>query len=202
MCSVTGRFLHDRETLVQAVTELGAGYWVLTPLRAATARWSWSTAASCRPSGATALDAPARRSATARSTVTGLLRITEPKGGFLRDNDPAAQPLVFARRRRDRRRARPRADVAPYFIDADAAPAIRRRPRRRRPDGDRFPQQPPGLRADLVCAGVDAGRRLVRSRRAFAQALRPRRPAPDAPPATGSDAGTTSNRPGDANIRS
>jgi len=31
--SVTGRFLHDRETLVQAVTEEGPGYWVLTPLQ-------------------------------------------------------------------------------------------------------------------------------------------------------------------------
>ena len=29
----SGRFLHERETLVQAATELGAGYWVLTPLR-------------------------------------------------------------------------------------------------------------------------------------------------------------------------
>jgi cytochrome oxidase assembly protein ShyY1 len=28
-----GIFLNDRETLVQATTELGAGYWVLTPLR-------------------------------------------------------------------------------------------------------------------------------------------------------------------------
>ena len=32
----SGRFLHDRETLVQATTELGSGYWVLTPLRMAT----------------------------------------------------------------------------------------------------------------------------------------------------------------------
>lgn len=31
--SVSGRFLHDRETLAQAVTEEGPGYWVLTPLR-------------------------------------------------------------------------------------------------------------------------------------------------------------------------
>ena len=29
---LTGRFLHDREALVQAVTERGAGSWVLTPL--------------------------------------------------------------------------------------------------------------------------------------------------------------------------
>lgn len=29
---VQGVFLHKRETTVQAMTELGAGYWVLTPL--------------------------------------------------------------------------------------------------------------------------------------------------------------------------
>ena len=28
----TGTFANDRETLVQAVTELGGGYWVMTPL--------------------------------------------------------------------------------------------------------------------------------------------------------------------------
>ncbi len=28
-----GVFLHDRETLVQTVTELGPGWWVMTPLR-------------------------------------------------------------------------------------------------------------------------------------------------------------------------
>ena len=28
-----GVFLHDRETLVQAATALGPGYWVMTPLR-------------------------------------------------------------------------------------------------------------------------------------------------------------------------
>jgi surfeit locus 1 family protein len=33
--TVTGTFLDESQTLVQAVTELGAGYWVLTPLRRA-----------------------------------------------------------------------------------------------------------------------------------------------------------------------
>ncbi|MDB6159747.1 MAG: putative surfeit locus 1 protein [Gammaproteobacteria bacterium] len=33
--TVTGTFLDESQTLVQAVTELGAGYWVLTPLRTA-----------------------------------------------------------------------------------------------------------------------------------------------------------------------
>ena len=32
---VSGTFLNDSETLVQALTDLGAGYWVLTPLRQA-----------------------------------------------------------------------------------------------------------------------------------------------------------------------
>ncbi|WP_261295557.1 SURF1 family protein [Sphingomonas hylomeconis] len=53
-------------------------------------------------------------------TITGLLRLTEPKGGFLRSNDPAKQrwysrdvAAIAARHRL--------ANVAPYFIDADAA---------------------------------------------------------------------------------
>ena len=29
----TGRFLHDQETAVLAVTGLGSGYWILTPLK-------------------------------------------------------------------------------------------------------------------------------------------------------------------------
>src|SRR3546814_3013989 len=31
--TASGRFLNDRETLVRAATELGSGYWVLTPFR-------------------------------------------------------------------------------------------------------------------------------------------------------------------------
>ena len=34
--------------------------------------------------------------------VTGLLRLTEPGGGFLRANDPRRRALVLARRRRHR----------------------------------------------------------------------------------------------------
>ena len=34
---VTGSFLHDRTAKVQAVTELGSGYWLLTPLARALA---------------------------------------------------------------------------------------------------------------------------------------------------------------------
>jgi surfeit locus 1 family protein len=53
--------------------------------------------------------------------VTGLLRITEPKGGFLRANDPAAERW-YSRDVAAIAAARGLADAAPYFIDADAAP--------------------------------------------------------------------------------
>ena len=65
--------------------------------------------------------APAPVSAPAGPvTVTGLLRVTEPEGIFLRANDPAAERwysrdvAAIAARRGLR-------TTAPYFIDADAA---------------------------------------------------------------------------------
>ncbi|MBH0014688.1 hypothetical protein I6F66_21825, partial [Pseudoalteromonas sp. NZS100_1] len=86
--TATGRFRHDRETLVQAVTDRGPGYWVLTPLE--TPGFTLLVNRGFVPKE--------RRDATARAsgnvagpvTVTGLLRVTEPEGAFLRSNDPAA----------------------------------------------------------------------------------------------------------------
>jgi surfeit locus 1 family protein len=116
--SVSGRFLHDRETLVQAVTEEGPGYWVLTPLE--------------RDDGATILInrgfvPSGRRDPSTRQggnpggqvEVTGLLRMTEPKGGFLRDNVPQhnrwySRDVAAIAAARDLR------NVAPFFVDADA----------------------------------------------------------------------------------
>ncbi len=117
--TATGSFLHDRETLVQALTERGAGFWVLTPLRT--------------PRGVVLINRgfvlPERRDPATRATgqaagpvtVTGLLRASEPKGGFLRTNDPAGDrwysrdvPAIAAARGIGR--------AAPFFIDADATP--------------------------------------------------------------------------------
>nr|WP_249809986.1 SURF1 family protein [Bradyrhizobium sp. 139] len=116
--SVTGRFLHDRETLVQAVTEQGPGYWVLTPLQ--------------RGDGALVLInrgfVPSeRRDASTRQNgnpdgqveVTGLLRMTEPKGGFLRNNVPQHNRW-YSRDVAAIAAARGLDDVAPFFVDADA----------------------------------------------------------------------------------
>ncbi|UKJ77514.1 SURF1 family protein (plasmid) [Azospirillum brasilense] len=117
---VTGRFLNDKETLVQAVTERGGGFWVLTPLRT--------------DRGFTVLInrgfvPPERRSTDSRpdglidtdTTVIGLLRVTEPGGGFLRSND-SAQDRWYSRDVAAIAAARGVTETAPYFIDAEASP--------------------------------------------------------------------------------
>ena len=116
---IVGTFFHDRETLVRASTALGSGWWVLTPLATA--------------DGTTVLVnrgfvGPDRRERTSRSStepegevvVTGLLRLSEPNGMLLQDNDPAAGRWV-SRDVAAIARARGLQRVAPYFIDADAA---------------------------------------------------------------------------------
>lgn len=116
--SLKGRFLHDRETLVQAVIEEGPGYWVLTPL--------------LRDDGTQVLvnrgfvpserrDASTRRDGNPAGPVeiTGLLRMTEPKGGFLRNNVPQHNRW-FSRDVTAIAAARRLENVAPFFVDADA----------------------------------------------------------------------------------
>lgn len=118
--TATGTFANDRETLVYAVTTLGPGYWVMTPL--------------LRADGVTILvnrgfvpadrrDGSERRQAnlSTQTTVTGLLRMSEPKGGFLRSNDPSTDKW-YSRDVSAIAAARQLETVAPYFIDADASP--------------------------------------------------------------------------------
>lgn len=125
-----GRYEHERETAVRAVTALGGGYWILTPMlcedgfRVLVNRGfvpaelrSGATRSAHDPAGA--------------QELTGLLRLSEPGGSLLQRNDPAAdrwvsrdvQALAAAR---GLERAVPPAPVAPYFVDVaadSAAPA-------------------------------------------------------------------------------
>lgn len=110
---VAGTFDHDRATLVQAVTERGPGFWLVTPLRTA-GGWTVLVNRGFVPDAR----APTRKPA-GPITVTGLLRLSEPGGGFLRRNDPAAN-LWHSRDVAAIARARGLKHVAPYFIDADA----------------------------------------------------------------------------------
>jgi surfeit locus 1 family protein len=116
---VTGVFRHDREALVQALTERGAGAWVLTPLRTPA-----GTVLVNRGFVPQARRDPATRAAGQSAgpvTVTGLMRVSEPRGAFLRTNDPVAGRW-FSRDVPAIARARALGPVAPFFIDADAAP--------------------------------------------------------------------------------
>ncbi|MDX1802547.1 MAG: SURF1 family protein [Alcanivorax sp.] len=121
--TLTGTFLNDKETLVQATTELGRGYWVMTPLR----RDDGSLVMINRGFVSPAHKDPAKRGQPAPSgvvTVTGLLRLSEPGGGVLRDNVPA-QDRWYSRDVQAMARARGLATVAPYFVDAQADTAGR-----------------------------------------------------------------------------
>ena len=116
----TGRLRHDRETLVQAVTDLGAGYWVMTPLE----RTDGTTLLVNRGFVPTDRRDPATRSegqGAGPVTLTGLLRLSEPGGAFLRTNDAGAGRW-YSRDVAAIAQARGLARAAPYFIDADATP--------------------------------------------------------------------------------
>ncbi|WP_229507610.1 SURF1 family protein [Massilia sp. Dwa41.01b] len=123
---LVGHFLYEYTTPVQAVSDLGAGFWLLTPL--------------CTADGTIVLvnrgfipivpnigaRYPARRAAgnpcnreQGMHTFTALLRISEPGGGFLRENDPVKNRW-FSRDVAAIGAARglPPAALAPYFVDA------------------------------------------------------------------------------------
>ena len=127
---VTGTFLHESATLVQGATALGAGYWVMTPLRQPDGGTVLVNRGPPPPAGAPGGRAAPRRAGAEPSpaegadlaAVTGLLRISQPGGGFLRDNDPAAGRW-YSRDVRAIADARGLGPVAPYFIDAQADPA-------------------------------------------------------------------------------
>jgi surfeit locus 1 family protein len=110
--TATGRFLSGKDALVQASTVRGPGWWVMTPL--ATDRGTLLVNRGYVPTR----KAPAPPAGTV--TITGLLRLTEPGGGFLRSNDPAAARWYS----RDVAAIARWNGVAtqPYFIDAEAGP--------------------------------------------------------------------------------
>lgn len=110
-----GHWLPGKAVLTQAVTALGAGFWVMAALQQDDGtqvlvnrgfipqdqRAQWSTAMQ---------DA-------APVTVQGLLRITEPHGGFLRNNDPGAQRW-YSRDVAAIAHTLQLTHAAPFFIDA------------------------------------------------------------------------------------
>lgn len=117
---IDGTLVNAAETQVYAVTDLGPGFWILTPLRAPDGTITLINRGfvptdkrnpKTRPEGET----------SGPVTITGLLRINEPKGTLLRSNVPA-DDRWYSRDVTAMATARGLGDVAPYFIDADAKP--------------------------------------------------------------------------------
>jgi surfeit locus 1 family protein len=111
-----GHFLDTPSTLVLASTELGSGYWVMTPFRGdggdvvLVNRGYIPTTAKQNIPPASATE------------VTGLLRMSQPGGGVLRHNDPANERW-YSRDVGAIAAARGLSGVAPYFVDQDAGAA-------------------------------------------------------------------------------
>ena len=126
---VSGTYLYEYTTPVQALTEQGSGYWLLTPLCTADGHVILVNRGFIPASpGERTRYEPRKSEGYPCATVSGgaiqlvgLLRISEPKGYFLRNNDPAANrwyardvPAIAAAR------GLPATLTAPFFIDAVA----------------------------------------------------------------------------------
>lgn len=109
---ISGTYLNEHSASVMAVTDLGPGFWLMTPLR--------------RDDGSIVFinrgyipGKPAVAAPEGRVTVIGLLRLNEPKGAFLHENVPA-QDQWYSRDVLALAAARGLVNSAPYFIDAAA----------------------------------------------------------------------------------
>lgn len=115
----TGTFRHQAETLVEALTERGPGYWVIAPM--VTSQGTVLVNRGFVPPDRKAKESRRAGLVQGPVTVTGLLRLSEPEGRFLRSNDPA-RDRWYSRDVTAIARARGLGTVAPFFVDADAAP--------------------------------------------------------------------------------
>jgi surfeit locus 1 family protein len=126
---VAGTYLYEYTTPVQALTERGSGYWLLTPLCTTDGHVILvnrgfipaTPGERTRYAPRKSEGYPCAANSGGAVQLVGLLRISEPKGFFLRTNDPAANrwyardvPAIAAAR------GLPATLTAPYFIDAAA----------------------------------------------------------------------------------
>lgn len=118
---VSGQFLHDKETLVQAMTRYGSGYWLLTPLETENGSQVLINRGFVTPE----LKEPDKRQAgqiEGTVEVAGLLRLSEPQGRFLQSNKPMENRWYS----RDvsaigQAQGLGAETLAPFFIDANDA---------------------------------------------------------------------------------
>lgn len=121
---LSGHYLPAKQTLVHGPSKRGYGYWVLTPFQTVRGFVVLVNRGYIPPDvPGTPAFAKARPPA-GQVGLTGLLRFSEPDGAFLRSNQPQANQW-YSRDVAAIAKARGLApgNVAPYFVDADAAGA-------------------------------------------------------------------------------
>lgn len=111
-----GQYLAGPQPLVQAVTEAGRGFWVMTPMQMPD---GWIVLVNRGFIPESMRNSPPLPDTTNLVTIQGLMRTSQPDGAFLRKNDPVAGRwfsrdvgAMAATLRLER--------VAPYFVDAAA----------------------------------------------------------------------------------
>lgn len=114
-----GTYRNDLESQVYAATDYGAGYWVITPME----RVDGTIIMINRGFVPTDRRAPETRTDSmidGQTRVTGLLRMDEPVGTFIRDNVPE-EDRWYSRdvKAMAIKQGLSPDRVAPYFIDAD-----------------------------------------------------------------------------------
>ncbi|WP_321345158.1 SURF1 family protein [Breoghania sp.] len=117
--TVAGHFDNANETLVRATTDLGSGYWVVTPFKTERGFTVLVNRGFVPPEKKDPATRPSPES-DAPVTVSGLLRMSEPGGAFLRDNAPD-EDRWYSRDVAAITTSRGLGETASYFIDADAS---------------------------------------------------------------------------------
>jgi len=119
--TLRGRFIGS-QTLVHGSSSRGYGYWVMAPLRTDRGFIVLVNRGYVQPESSGAPASAKIAPPTGEVMLTGLLRLTEPRGGFLRHNQ-SENNLWYSRDVVAIAAAQhlPADQVAPYFVDADAS---------------------------------------------------------------------------------
>ncbi len=115
-----GHWLPEKTLLSQALSKWGAGFWLITPLQQADGSIVLVNRGFIPQELQQFWRQPAyqlRQTPQGQVSLQGLARLSEPKGGFLRRNQPAAH-LWYSRDVAAMAQALQLAHTAPFFVDA------------------------------------------------------------------------------------
>jgi surfeit locus 1 family protein len=117
---LSGTYAGSQTALVRAATDLGTGYWTMTPMRLEDGRTVWVNRGFV-PAGTTAAQA-GKGTPAGPVEVVGLVRSSEPGGSLLQSNRPQ-DDRWYSRDVVALSQARKTGPTAPVFVDAQTETA-------------------------------------------------------------------------------